>query len=69
MGVVHAYNKTHSQQIMCKLLLDQEDKKHKFPYVGKLVEKVAINRFSGHVDVNDLDELLHSQNILCWVMA
>ena len=29
------------------------------PYVGKLVE-VAINRFSGYAEVNDLDEILQS---------
>ena len=27
-------------------------------YVRKLVEKVAINRFSGHVEVNDINELI-----------
>ena len=48
-----------------KLLLDQEDKKHyrpvsNLPYVGKLVEKVAVKRFNGHVVDNELDEVLQS---------
>ena len=51
-----------------KLVLHQKDKKHyqpvsNLPYVRKLVENIAINRFSGHVEVNDLDEFLQSAYI------
>ena len=51
--------------LLKKLLLDQEDKKNyrpvsNLPYVGKLVEKVAVKRFNGHVIDNDLDEIKQS---------
>ena len=51
--------------LLKKLILDEEDKTNYRPvsnlaFAGKVVEKVAVKRFSSHVDTNKLDVLLQS---------
>ena len=51
--------------LLKKLILDEEDKTNYRPvsnlaFAGKVVEKVAVKRFSSHVNTNNLDVLLQS---------
>ena len=51
--------------LLKKMLLDPDEKKNYRPvsnlaYVGKLIEKVAITRFSKQIKSQDLDEPLQS---------
>ena len=52
-----------SNTIAKKLLLDEEDKHNcspvsNIPYLGKITEKSAINKYSGHIYHHNLDEKL-----------
>ena len=51
--------------LLKKILLDIENKKNyrpvsNLPFLGKVIEKTAINRFSGHVKHHNLDEIRQS---------
>ena len=51
--------------LLKKIILDWENKKNyrpvsNLPYLGKVIEKVAVKRFGGHITLHDLVELLQS---------